>query len=319
MIYNFESDSRNLDEFVSLLVARSLDYEVVRKDRVVVRVFGQVDEHFRRQLDVVAGREKLIMKKGGEEAKSGDFFPVGQEVFIAGPCSVESAEQIDEIAGVLSELGIKYLRGGAFKPRTNSDSFQGLGRTGLKLMAEAAAKHGMKVVTELMDRSQLDEVTQYADVIQVGSRNMFNYSLLTALGAVDKPVLLKRSMAATIDEWLSAADYVRKGGNHKIILCERGIRTFEPRTRFTLDILAVSIAQRLSGLPVVVDVSHAAGERTLVPPLIKAALAGGADGIMVEVHPNPDKALSDSSQSMTLTDFRKVYENVRKTAFPGPA
>jgi len=313
MIYNFEPNSQEFNEFVALLTEQSLDYEIIQKDRVVIRVFGQVDEKLRRQLDIVAGPEKLIMKRGSEKARTDDFFPTGGKVFIAGPCSVESAEQIDEIAKVLSGLGIKYLRGGAFKPRTSSDSFQGLGRIGLKLMAETAAQYGMKVVTELMDRSQLDEVAQYADIIQVGSRNMFNYSLLTALGAVDKPVLFKRSMAATIDEWLAAADYICRGGNYKVILCERGIRTFEPRTRFTLDILAVTIAKKLSGFPVVVDVSHAAGERTLVPPLIRAALAGGADGVMVEVHPNPDEALSDSSQSMTLTDFRKVYEEIRKT------
>jgi len=185
-----------------------------------------------------------------------------------------------------------------------------LGKIGLKLMADAAARYGMKVVTELMDKSQLDDVAQYADVIQVGSRNMFNYSLLTALGAVDKPILLKRGMAATIDEWVHSADYIRSGGNQRIVLCERGIRTFEPRTRYTLDVLAIPLARELSGLPVIADASHAAGSRNLVPYLVKAALAAGADGIMVEVHPDPDRALSDGAQSLGFDDFKSLFDEM---------
>jgi len=182
-------------------------------------------------------------------------------------------------------------------------------------MSKVAARYGMLVITELMDRSQLDDVTACADIIQIGSRNMYNYSLLTALGALDKPVLLKRGMSATIDEWLHAADYIRKGGNEKVILCERGIRTFETRTRYTLDLLAVPIARKLSGLPVIADVSHAAGDRALVPPLTLAALAVGADGIMIEIHPEPEKALSDSRQSLSFDEFESLLGDIRKMGF----
>jgi len=313
MIYKFESGDDRYQDFIKILVDHALDYEVVKHDRTVVRVFGLVDENLRRKLDEVSSKTgRLIMKKRGERNTSGEHPPSRPKLIIAGPCSIESAEQIDTIARFLSGLGIRYLRGGVFKPRTQSSSFQGLGKIGLELMASTAVRYDMKVVTELMDKSQLDDILEYADVIQVGSRNMFNYSLLTALGAVDKPVLLKRGIAATIDEWVHAADYIREGGNERIVLCERGIRTFETRTRFTLDILAISLARELSGLPVIADCSHAAGDRRLVPPLIRAALAAGADGIMVEVHPDPDRALSDGAQSMTLDGFKAVIDDVTR-------
>lgn len=312
MIYSFDLKDTRYRDFITVLDNRALDYEVIERDKVVVRIFGRVDEPLRHELDDVSGRPgKLILKKETEQISSQADLR-SQRLVIAGPCSVESETQIRTIAEFLSGMGIRYLRGGAYKPRTQSNSFQGLGPSGLKLLAAAAADHGMKVVTELMDKSQLDEVSRYADIIQVGSRNMFNYSLLTALGAVDKPILLKRGMAATIDEWVYAADYIRRGGNERIILCERGIRTFEPRTRFTLDILAIPLAKKLSGLPVVADASHAAGSRDLVPPLILAALAAGADGIMVEVHPDPETALSDAAQSMSPDAFRRVIDDVRQ-------
>jgi 3-deoxy-7-phosphoheptulonate synthase len=325
MIYSFESDDNRYLEFVTVLTKESLDYEIIERDKVVIRIFGHVDDKLREHLDQVSGKaQKLILKKEPETIS--EKTAVNRKLLIAGPCSIESKEQLDQVAGFLSGLDIRYLRGGAFKPRTQSSSFQGLGRMGLKIMATVAARHKMKVVTELMDKSQLDDVAKYADIIQVGSRNMFNYSLLTALGAVDKPILLKRGMAATIDEWVHAADYIRRGGNEKVILCERGIRTFEPRTRFTLDILAIPLAKKLSGLPVLADSSHAAGDRELVPTLIKAALAAGADGIMVEVHPDPDHALSDGAQSLSLENFKTVFDNItemgllnRTDSDPGPA
>ncbi len=314
MIYSFAKTDSRFHDFLAALKEHALDYEIIERDKIVVRIFGQVNDALRRKLDRVSGRKAtLTLKKEGEPAGEAAAKPFAQKLFIAGPCSVESEEQIERVASFLSEMGIRYLRGGAFKPRTQSSSFQGLGKIGLRLISSVASRHGMKVVTELMDRSQLDDVVEYADIIQVGSRNMFNYSLLTALGAVDKPILLKRGMAATIDEWVHAADYARRGGNERIVLCERGIRTFEPRTRFTLDVLAIPLAQKLSGLPVVADASHAAGDRTLVPPLIRAALAAGADGIMVEVHPDPDRALSDGRQSMTLDGFRSIYEEISRS------
>lgn len=312
MIYSFDREDAAHEVFVSILKERGLDYEEIRRDRVVVRIFGEIDEPLRQRLERVSGRSgKLTLKKKSEDADTVGLERPRDKFLIAGPCSVESEEQIDRIAAFLSHLGVKYLRGGAFKPRTSSQSFQGIGRVGLKIMAAAASRHGMKVVTELMDRSQLDDILPYVDIIQVGSRNMFNYPLLTTLGAVDKPVLLKRGMAATIDEWAAATDYILKGGNEKVILCERGIRTFEPRTRFTLDILAIPLAQKLTGLPVVADVSHAAGERSLVPPLMRAALAAGADGIMVEVHPEPELALSDGIQSLSFAVFETVFKELK--------
>jgi len=311
MIYSFDPNDKRCQDFVALLTEKALDYELVERDKIVIRIFGRVDSELRERLDKVSGKTgKLILKKEAED-QTGSI-PDKQKLLIAGPCSVESEDQIDRVANFLSGLKIRYLRGGAFKPRTRSTSFQGLGRTGLKILAEAAGRYDMKVVTELMDKSQLDDVAHYADIIQVGSRNMFNYSLLTALGAVDQPILLKRGMAATIDEWVHAADYIRRGGNEKVILCERGIRTFEPRTRFTLDVLAIPLARELSGLPVLADTSHAAGDRKLVPPLIKAALAAGADGIMVEVHPDPEHALSDGAQSMSFDDFSRIYDEITR-------
>ncbi len=312
MIYSFKTKNTVFNRFIDALNRESLDYEVIEGDKVVVRIFGQVSEPLQRQLDEIIGRPgRLTLMKMREYPNDLRKMFSSGKMLIAGPCSVESEEQLDRTAAFLSGMGIKYLRGGAFKPRTSSRSFQGLGRGGLEIISRTAAKYDMRVVTEVMDRSQLKDVVPVADIIQVGSRNMFNYSLLTALGAVEKPILLKRGMAATVDEWISAAEYVRQGGNDKIILCERGIRTFEPSTRFTLDILAVPVARKKSGLPVIVDVSHAAGKRELVPPLMKAALAAGADGIMVEVHPDPDTALSDGAQSMTFDGFREAYHEIK--------
>ncbi|MEZ5357881.1 MAG: bifunctional 3-deoxy-7-phosphoheptulonate synthase/chorismate mutase [Candidatus Zixiibacteriota bacterium] len=303
MIYNFEITDASYVDFIDELRKHSLDYELIKRDKIVIRIFGHVDDGLRTRLDSLAESRRLVLKKSEERESP---FADGKKMFIAGPCSVESEEQLDAIARFLSSKGITYLRGGAFKPRTQSSSFQGLGKVGLKILSETAHHYNMKVVTELMDRSQLNDVVEHADIIQVGSRNMFNYTLLTALGSVDKPILLKRGMAATIDEWIFAADYIRKGGNTDIILCERGIRTFEPRTRFTLDILAIPLAKKISGLPVIADASHAAGNRDLVPPLVRAALAAGADGVMVEVHPAPGEALSDGAQSMSFGEYAEL-------------
>lgn len=241
-----------------------------------------------------------------------DDIPIGGNFFnlIAGPCSVESEEQINETAKALSSLGVRLLRGGAFKPRTSPYSFQGLEEAGLRMLRDAADRYGMKVVTEVMDTTLVDLVYEYADVLQVGTRNMFNYTLLKALGKVDKPVLLKRGFMATIEEWLQAAEYIASHGNERIILCERGIRTFERATRNTLDISAVPIVKASSHLPVCVDLSHGTGRRDLIPPLAKAAIAAGAHAIMIEVHPNPEEALSDGYQSLNFEEFAMVMSSV---------
>jgi 3-deoxy-7-phosphoheptulonate synthase len=310
MIYSFEKSDPRQKNFLTFLAENHLDFDRFERDKTVFRVFGQVDEKLRTRLEYLSGGLSKpspvfsLMDHSATTARQLD------KAIFAGPCAVESREQLEKTADFLAGFGITYLRAGAFKPRTSSNSFQGLGQKGLEILSDVARQNNMKVVTELMDRSQLDAVATHADVIQVGSRNMFNYSLLTALGAVEKPVLLKRGMAATIDEWVQAADYIRKGGNENVILCERGIRTFEPRTRFTLDLLAIPVAHKLTGLPVVADVSHAAGHSELVPPLALAALAGGADGIMVEVHPDPESALSDGQQSLDFDQFNVLFDQI---------
>jgi len=233
---------------------------------------------------------------------------------MAGPCSVESKEQLLEAAHAVKQVGATFLRGGAFKPRTSPYEFQGLGEEGLKLLALAREQTGLKVVTEVMDTDQLPMVAEYADVLQIGARNMQNYSLLKRVGAVGKPVLLKRGPAATIKEWLMAAEYVVSEGNYRVALCERGIRTFETMTRNTLDLNAVPVLKALTHLPVVVDPSHGIGLRAHVPAMARAGVAAGADGLIVEVHPAPDRALSDGHQSLTPAEFAGLMTQVRVIA-----
>ncbi len=234
---------------------------------------------------------------------------IGRDLMmIAGPCAVENEDQMFTITEFLSKLNIKFLRGGAYKPRTSPYSFQGLKTDGLQLMRRAADKYNMAVVSEIMAVDKIDEFVTYADILQVGTRNMQNYPLLRALGKVDKPVLLKRGMSSTIEEWLLAAEYILSGGNQKVILCERGIRTFETATRNTLDISAVPMAQSLSHLPVIVDPSQGTGARDLVGSMCNAAIAAGANGLIVEVHNQPAEALSDGYQSLYLDQFEQMLQ-----------
>jgi 3-deoxy-7-phosphoheptulonate synthase len=233
---------------------------------------------------------------------------------MAGPCSVESEEQILEVARGVKELGATFLRGGAFKPRTSPYEFQGMGEAGLKLLALAREKTGLAVVTEVMDTEDLPLVADYADVLQLGARNMQNFSLLRRLGKVGKPVLLKRGPSATIKEWLMAAEYIVSAGNYQVALCERGIRTFETMTRNTLDLNAVPVLKSLTHLPVIVDPSHGIGMRRHVPAMARAAVAAGADGLIIEVHPHPDQALSDGHQSLSLPEFADLMRAVRVIA-----
>ncbi|MGO9665896.1 MAG: 3-deoxy-7-phosphoheptulonate synthase [Polyangia bacterium] len=233
---------------------------------------------------------------------------------MAGPCSVESEEQILEVACGVKELGATFLRGGAFKPRTSPYEFQGLGEAGLKLLALAREKTGLKVVTEIMDTDDLPLVADYADVLQLGARNMQNFSLLRRLGKLGKPVLLKRGASATNKAWLMAAEYIVSNGNYQVALCERGIRTFETMTRNTLDLNAVPVLKSLTHLPVIVDPSHGIGMRRHVPAMARAAVAAGADGLIIEVHPHPDQALSDGHQSLSLPEFADLMRAVRVIA-----
>jgi 3-deoxy-7-phosphoheptulonate synthase len=229
---------------------------------------------------------------------------------IAGPCSVESRDQIFRTAERLAERGVRLMRGGAFKPRTSPYSFQGLGMRGLELLAEAREQFGVGLVTEAIDPANYDDVEAVADIVQIGARNMQNYSLLRRAGRSAKPVLLKRGLSATIDEWLMAAEYILNGGNEDVILCERGVRTFSDHTRNTLDLSAVPVVKKMSHLPVIVDPSHAAGNWEFVVPLCMGALGVGADGLMVEVHPDPANALSDGAQSLTFQTFDKLLDGI---------
>lgn len=230
--------------------------------------------------------------------------------FIAGPCSIESFDQLESVAKTLKETDVKFIRGGAFKPRTSPYDFQGLGIEGLKIMKSVADKYQLISVVEIMDVEQLRNGIDYIDVVQVGARNMQNFTLLKALGKIDKPILLKRGLAATIEEFKNAAEYIMAGGNNNIILCERGIRTYERATRNTLDISAVPILKLETHLPVIVDVSHASGRKDIIEPLVKAAIAAGADGVMLEIHPQPNLALSDSQQQLSLIEFKKMINNI---------
>ena len=232
-------------------------------------------------------------------------------VMMVGPCSVESKKQIEESAAIIHKAGIRILRGGAFKPRTTPYSFQGLGEKGLKLFKQAAAPYNMIVVTEVMDPRDVPLISKYADILQIGARNMQNFNLLKEVGKTKKPILLKRGLSSTIKEFLLAAEYIMSEGNSEVILCERGIRTFETETRNTLDISVVPLLKELSHLPVVVDPSHATGKRTLVPAVSRAAIAAGADGLIVEMHPHPDEALSDGDQSITPDMLMPMMEEIK--------
>ena len=241
---------------------------------------------------------------------------IGGENFciMAGPCAVESREQIIETAKFVKSAGAHILRGGAFKPRTSPYDFQGLGEDGLKLMREASEITGMPIITEVMSESEIDLIAEYADILQVGARNMQNFALLKKLGKLNKPIFLKRGMAATVKDFLMSAEYIMAGGNYNVILCERGIRTYETITRNTLDLQAIPVVKRLSHLPIIVDPSHAGGYAYLVEPMAKAAITAGADGLMIEVHNDPENALSDGQQSLTPDQFDALMAKVKAVA-----
>jgi len=276
------------------------DFEVmdgVKECHRIVSPYKLASRHFR-----PAGS---VVKVGGVEIGATKI------VMMAGPCSVENADQIERVAEQVASAGASVLRGGAFKPRTSPYSFQGLGEEGLRLMRDAADRHGLLVVSEVMDVTQIPLMTEYADILQVGARNMQNFNLLRELGDRHKPVLLKRGISATIEELLLSAEYILAGGNYDVILCERGIRTFEGYTRNTMDISAIPVVKKLSHLPMIADPSHGTGRRDKVLPMARAAVAAGADGLIVEVHDDPDKALSDGAQSLFPDQFAELMEQLR--------
>ncbi len=315
-----EATQQDVDAIVRLVEAAGGEAFVSRGvSRTIIGLVGDVDQFGALNLrsypgvsDVVrisvpyklVSREhhpnRSVIRVGG--------VPIGPDMVtvIAGPCTVESHEQTLTAARMAKAAGASLLRGGAFKPRTSPYAFQGLGEAGLRILADVRAETGLPVVTEVIDPASVDLVSSYADMLQVGTRSMQNFTLLQAVGSAAKPVLLKRGMNATIEEWLMAAEYIAQRGNLDIVLCERGIRTFETATRNTLDISAVPIAQRLSHLPVIVDPSHSGGRRDLVLPLSRAAIAAGADGIIVDIHPRPATALCDGEQALTGTDIAEL-------------
>jgi 3-deoxy-7-phosphoheptulonate synthase len=300
------------------------------EERAVIGVVGKSERH-RGELEALQaapGVEEIIRITHPFKLASRNFRPEGSVVELgkgvsiggteivaaAGPCAVESAAQIGEIAERVARAGAKLLRGGAFKPRSSPYSFQGLGEEGLKLMRAAADDNGLLVVSEVMDPSQIDVMLPYVDVMQVGARNMQNYYLLRALGEIQKPVLLKRGMSATIEELLLSAEYIMSGGNYNVILCERGIRTFDTYMRNTMDIAAIPVIKQLSHLPVVADPSHGTGRRDKVGAMARAAVAAGADGLLIEVHQDPERALSDGAQSLYPDQFAQLMAEARMIA-----
>ena len=296
-------------------------------ERVVIAVVGEVGPRkteLMSRLGALSGVESVTPISRPFKLTSREFKPdhtvirVGDAVIgdgsltvMAGPCSVESREQLFKTADGVAAAGATILRGGAFKPRTSPYSFQGLGVEALRYLADARERTGLPVITEVMEPNQVDIVAEYADILQIGTRNMQNYSLLQAVGRVARPVMLKRGYGATIEEWLMAAEYIVSSGNPNVILCERGIRTFETYSRNTMDLTAVPILHQLTHLPVIVDPSHATGKRSLVKPLAMGGVAVGADGIMVEVHPDPDSALSDAEQQLTIQQFAEMMPALR--------
>jgi 3-deoxy-7-phosphoheptulonate synthase len=306
-------------------------------DHTVIGVLGKVFTELRDALELLPGVEQVLLVSKPYKLASREFHPRdtivevkgvaigGNEIVVmAGPCAIESEEQLLATAQAVKAAGATVLRGGAFKPRTSPYDFRGLGETGLRILAEVGKENKMAVITEVMSPDQVDLVAKYADILQIGARNMQNFILLDEVGKTKKPVLLKRGLSSTIQEWLLAAEYILAQENEQVILCERGIRTFETYTRNTLDISAIPIIEKVSHLPVIIDPSHATGKWYLVSPIALAAVAAGADGLLIEVHPNPDLALADGPQSLNFDSFRSLMSQLlpiakarnRKLAIP---
>lgn len=297
------------------------------EERTIIGVVGSLPPTLDEMLEVYSGVERVVRVSSKLKLSNWDFHPHktkikvrdfeigGDEItIIAGPCSVESEEQTMSAARAVKAAGAKLLRGGAFKPRTSPYEFRGLGTKGLEILAEAREETGLAIITEVMTPADVEQVYEYTDVFQIGARNSQNYYLLEEVGKAGKPVMLKRGMSMLIEEWLLAAEYILSQGNHDVILCERGIRTYEKETRNTLDLAAVPVVQRYSHLPIFVDPSHAAGKRPYVAALALGAVAAGADGLMIEVHPNPDYALSDGMQSLNFAEFDELMPRIAAVA-----
>jgi len=326
IIMNVDATAENIKEVIAVIEGAGLQAKVMEgSQQKIVGVIGDKTRLASVPIDALDGVEKSVEISKSYKLASREFHPAnsvidvagvkigdGTPVVMAGPCAVESKEQLFEAAEIVKKAGAQFLRGGAYKPRTSPYAFQGLEVEGLKYLAEARERTGLRVVTEVTTVEAIERVVEYADMLQIGARNMQNFGLLKEVGKCGKPVLLKRGLAATIDEWLNAAEYIMNAGNPNVVLCERGIRTYETYTRNTLDLSAVAAVKHLSHLPIIVDPSHGTGKWRMVKPMAFAAIAAGADGLMMEVHPNPAKALSDGPQSLTPENYNEVMRGVQK-------
>ncbi|WP_037353563.1 3-deoxy-7-phosphoheptulonate synthase [Selenomonas sp. FC4001] len=326
IIMNVDATEENIKEVIAVIEGAGLQAKVMEgSQQKIVGVIGDKTRLASVPIDALDGVEKSVEISKSYKLASREFHPQnsvidvagvkigdGTPVVMAGPCAVESKEQLFEAAEIVKKAGAQFLRGGAYKPRTSPYAFQGLEVEGLKYLAEARERTGLRVVTEVTTVEAIERVVEYADMLQIGARNMQNFGLLKEVGKCGKPVLLKRGLAATIDEWLNAAEYIMNAGNPNVVLCERGIRTYETYTRNTLDLSAVAAVKHLSHLPIIVDPSHGTGKWRMVKPMAFAAIAAGADGLMMEVHPNPAKALSDGPQSLTPENYNEVMRGVQK-------
>ncbi len=324
IVMNENATNEEMQQVVARLESAGLKVHLSSGDsRTIIGVIGEKGLIAEQPIEAMPGVEKTVAVTESYKLVSRSFHQEdsiidvggvkiggGNLAVMAGPCAVESMEQLLESAQVVKEAGAQFLRGGAFKPRTSPYAFQGLEVKGLEMLAKAREMTGLKVVTEVVDVESVPVVAEYADMLQIGARNMQNFKLLTAVGKINKPVLLKRGLAATINEWLNAAEYIMSEGNYDVVFCERGIRTYEEYTRNTLDLSAVAAVKQISHLPIIVDPSHGTGRWKLVRPMSRAAIASGADGLMIEVHPNPALALSDGKQSLTPENFSVVMDEI---------
>jgi len=320
--------NEDLEKVRERIENRGLRAQINRgEERAVIGVMGSIPPDFKDEMELMNGVSEVVMVSKPYKLASKEFHPdntiikVGDAVIggpdpviMAGPCSVEDEEQMVSTAIAVKAAGATILRGGAFKPRTSPYSFRGMGEDGLKLLQTAKQETGLPIITEVMSTADVETVAKYADILQIGARNMQNYNLLDEVGLIGKPVMVKRGLAASYEEWLLAAEYVMAGGNEQVILCERGIRGFETFTRFTLDVAAVPVIKRLSHLPIVADPSHSTGKWYLVTPVALASVAAGAHGLLIEVHPNPDVAKCDGPQSLTFENFDLLMEQVHAIA-----
>ena len=322
------ADESSIQEVIKAIEYNGLSGKVREGEfQTIIGVIGDREKMCCLNVESLEGVEKAVSISKSYKLVSREYHPQptvidiggirigdGNLVAIAGPCAVESKEQIMQAADIVKSGGAQFLRGGAYKPRTSPYSFQGLEELGLKYLAEAGERTGLKIVSEVTEVENVDKVAEYVDVLQIGARNMQNFRLLKEVGRQNKPVLLKRGISATIDEWLNAAEYIMSEGNERIILCERGIRSYEEYTRNTLDLSAVAAVKHLSHLPIIVDPSHGTGKWRMVKPMAFAAVAAGADGLMMEMHPDPAKALSDGPQSLTPEHYRDIMDGVSRLA-----